>query len=182
MKSSRMAWLATLALALVASCSSRSLVLINVMGSTTFSDVRLSLTANKDEKTTFTHVNLNTTAPYELGMALDAAGRSDEAYAAFLETTRRGPTSDNAANATAHLTRLLFARGQNDAAIALLREGVKLYPQSSKLLGNLAIVLADSPDPAARAEGRELFETLVHRFPHYEHGLRSYEARYGPVR
>jgi tetratricopeptide (TPR) repeat protein len=124
----------------------------------------------------------NTTAPYELGMALDAAGRSDEAYAAFLETTRRGPTSDNAANATAHLTRLLFARGQNDAAIALLREGVKLYPQSSKLLGNLAIVLADSPDPAARAEGRELFETLVHRFPHYEHGLRSYEARYGPVR
>ena len=65
MPSSSLAWLSLTALALVTSCSSRSLVLINVTGSTTFSDVRLSLTANKDEKTTFTHVYLNTSSPYE---------------------------------------------------------------------------------------------------------------------
>jgi tetratricopeptide (TPR) repeat protein len=123
----------------------------------------------------------NTTVPYQLGLALADAGQSDEAYAAFLETTRRGPTSDDAADATAHLTRLLFAKGQNDAAVALLREGVKRYPRNPRLLGNLAVVLADSPDPTAREEGRELFDALVHRFPNYERGLRNYEARYGAL-
>jgi hypothetical protein len=123
----------------------------------------------------------NTTPPYELGMALDAAGRSEEAFAAFLETTRRGPESDDAASATGHLTRLLFAKGESEAAVALLREGVKRYPRSPKLLGNLATVLADSPDPERRAEGRQLFDALVRRFPHYDRGLKNYEARYGPL-
>jgi hypothetical protein len=115
--------------------------------------------------------------PYQLGVALDAAGRRAEAHAAFLKAARRAPTSS--AESTRYISGLLIARGEPDAAAILLRKGVRSFPGDPQLLGNLAVLLADSPDPATKAEGRELFDTLLRQFPNDELGRRNYVTRYG---
>lgn len=77
-------------------------------------------------------------AQYELGNALDAAGRLPEAIEHFVFATRLAP---NLSDAHYNLGYALFQAGRLDAAAAEYRAAIKLNPANAQARNNLAVVL-----------------------------------------
>lgn len=82
-------------------------------------------------------------APYQLGKALEEAGREDDAIVAFQEVLRRTHGTRNRADVKAsnNLARLLARRGALAEAEAVLRASLERFPNERKLRGNLSKVL-----------------------------------------
>lgn len=81
----------------------------------------------------------NAVGHYNLGIALDAQGKTDEAMSQYLETLRIDPKHGEA---HIHVGLGWAAQGKIDEAIALLAEAVRLRPNWLVAHYNLALVLA----------------------------------------
>lgn len=83
----------------------------------------------------------STIAPFALGIALEEAGRADEAMESYRTTLARATPRDlYARNATNNLARALVRKGRLAEAEALLAERVQEFPDDPKMVGNLAKV------------------------------------------
>ena len=89
-------------------------------------------------------------AHYNLGTALSAAGRLDQAAEQYRQAIQIDPKYANAHN---NLGGVLLAQGKRDEALAAYREAVRLRPQSASGLENLAWVLATGSRPSPREIG-----------------------------
>jgi len=89
-------------------------------------------------------------AHYNLGTALSAAGRLDQAAEQYRQAIQIDPKYANAHN---NLGGVLLAQGKRDEALAAYREAVRLRPQSASGLENLAWVLATGFRPSPREIG-----------------------------
>ncbi len=89
-------------------------------------------------------------AHYNLGTALSAAGRLDQAAEQYRQAIQIDPKYANAHN---NLGGVLLAQGKRDEALAAYREAVRLRPQSASGLENLAWVLATGSHPSPREIG-----------------------------
>jgi tetratricopeptide (TPR) repeat protein len=97
----------------------------------------------------------NVAAQYALAQALQRAGRLEEAAIAFRQAEALTQRTEQAVQCTRLSNEGLDAarRGDNKSAIKLLREAVKLRPDSAVAHYNLALVLADGGDiTAGRAQ------------------------------
>jgi protein O-mannosyl-transferase len=83
----------------------------------------------------------STIAPFALGIALEEAGRANEAMESYRATLARATPRDlYARNATNNLARALVREGRLAEAEALLAERVQEFPDDPKMVGNLAKV------------------------------------------
>jgi pentatricopeptide repeat protein len=110
---------------------------LTIERSTLFSD-SLLLFSDGTRKTTH-----NTDAPLQLGQALEAHGRPDQARAAYREVLARAPSGPviDARRAANALARLLAKQGQVDEAERVLRSAQARFPEDPTVRGNLVKVL-----------------------------------------
>ena len=92
-------------------------------------------------------------ARYNLGTALRALGRLDEAEQALRRAIARDPAH---AQAHAHLAGVLLEAGQGDQARALCDAYLARHPGNTSLLCLKALVLAETGDAAARGQLHDL--------------------------
>lgn len=86
-----------------------------------------------------------------LGQAFLLAGRSDEAIGYFQKALELpNPDVADAVELHSNLGAALFLKGRTEAAVVHLHEAIELKPDAIGALGNLAWILATSPDPAIR--------------------------------
>jgi tetratricopeptide (TPR) repeat protein len=95
----------------------------------------------------------------QLAVALQAAGRRDEAVERLRRTTLRKPPF---APAFAELSQQLFARGSPDEAIAVIERGLALLPGDPDLSLQFGSILAARNE---RARSRALFAQAVAKQP-----------------
>jgi len=86
-------------------------------------------------------------AHYNMAMALESLGRSDEAIAHFQEAVRIKPDWGDALEL---LAADLGKQGRSEEAVARYRDALRLRPNKMEVLNNLAWILATSRNPKAR--------------------------------
>lgn len=119
---------------------------------------------------------MSTVAPYQLAMALEAAGRDDDAEVAYrLTVARDGLRTDGGRRGANNLGRLLARHGRVTEAIAIYRQLRERYPDDPRALRNLAVLLEGSGEAE---EASRLRAELLERFPDYERT--RLERRVGP--
>jgi tetratricopeptide (TPR) repeat protein len=121
-------------------------------------------------------------APYQLGQALETAGESRRAQAAYEEALKRAEMrSEVGRRATNSLASLYARSGALGQALSVLERGRKQWPDDPDMLTNLAVVHGAL---GQTDQARALYRELVARFPDYvakrEAELRSEAARGAP--
>ncbi len=170
----RYLWLSVLSLGLLWGCLAKhvsygskvSLVCLVVLGGLTFQRSLLfsdsALLAEDATRKTRTSL----TPPYQLGKALEEAGKVAPAIDAYQQTLARSRGKEELARrATNNLSKLYVKQRRLEEAESLLRSGRARWPDDPKVLSNLVKVLSRR---GKLREAGALLQELNRRFPDYQ--------------